>query len=278
MDIEHFNNLKKNDAIELKLMLSIARILELFRRFKAGTSLAVLLMTTTAHAEPIRCPDWRELTLTHEGSAALRAADPTANFEAVLASAEAKGISGPLSARIKSTLSDPKTSSSAKTSSTKNKRMGDQPIEQNSICAYKVKSGDTLAKIAARNLGNANRWTEIRNLNKAALKNPNVLRVGQELKLPCATSGEKSPSKPSTPPEPIWSAKKGEDLEVVLKRWAKAAKYNLVIDTQDAWTLTAPVSIQGDFRGSVKTLIKGLQRSNPIPKVVFFSNKTMELS
>jgi nucleoid-associated protein YgaU len=49
---------------------------------------------------------------------------------------------------------------------------------------YVVKPGDSLSKIAKEQLGSAVRWTEIAELNKATLPNPNLVRVGQELKLP----------------------------------------------------------------------------------------------
>lgn len=49
---------------------------------------------------------------------------------------------------------------------------------------YTVKSGDTLSKIAKQLFGNANRYMEIFNLNKDILTNPDLIKVGQKLKLP----------------------------------------------------------------------------------------------
>ena len=49
---------------------------------------------------------------------------------------------------------------------------------------YVVKSGDSLSKIAKEALGDANRWPEIFELNKDKIKNPNLIHVGQELKMP----------------------------------------------------------------------------------------------
>lgn len=51
---------------------------------------------------------------------------------------------------------------------------------------YVVKAGDSLSKIAKALLGDANRWQEIYEANKATIKDPNVLSVGQELVIPAA--------------------------------------------------------------------------------------------
>jgi LysM repeat protein len=47
---------------------------------------------------------------------------------------------------------------------------------------YTVRAGDNLNRIAQSQLGSASRWREIATLN--ALKNPNVIRPGQVLRLP----------------------------------------------------------------------------------------------
>ncbi len=49
---------------------------------------------------------------------------------------------------------------------------------------YVVKSGDSLSKIAKEMLGDAARWPEIFELNKDKISDPNLIYVGQELRLP----------------------------------------------------------------------------------------------
>lgn len=49
---------------------------------------------------------------------------------------------------------------------------------------YTVVKGDTLWNIAKKNLGNGARYTEIYNLNKDKIKNPNLIYPGQVLTLP----------------------------------------------------------------------------------------------
>ena len=56
--------------------------------------------------------------------------------------------------------------------------------EEAAKLVYVVQPGDSLSKIAKEKLGNANRWPEIHELNKDQIPNPNLIRAGQELKLP----------------------------------------------------------------------------------------------
>ncbi len=49
---------------------------------------------------------------------------------------------------------------------------------------HKVESGDTLGKIAKEYLGEAGKYMEVFNANKDQLSNPDLIKVGQELKIP----------------------------------------------------------------------------------------------
>lgn len=49
---------------------------------------------------------------------------------------------------------------------------------------YTVQSGDTLSKIAKQHLGSPNKYMEIFNINKDVLTNPDLIKVGQHLKIP----------------------------------------------------------------------------------------------
>jgi ABC-type amino acid transport substrate-binding protein len=49
---------------------------------------------------------------------------------------------------------------------------------------YKVRPGDTLSLIAKNNLGSVGRWTEIWELNKGRIADPNLISIGWELLLP----------------------------------------------------------------------------------------------
>ena len=53
---------------------------------------------------------------------------------------------------------------------------------------YTVKNGDTLARIAKRELGSYDRWNEIYERNKEALSNVNTLAVGQQIIIPQGAS------------------------------------------------------------------------------------------
>lgn len=50
--------------------------------------------------------------------------------------------------------------------------------------AYTVKSGDSLSRIAKRELGSYNRWREIYDANRDKIKNPDMLTIGMQLTLP----------------------------------------------------------------------------------------------
>ena len=49
---------------------------------------------------------------------------------------------------------------------------------------YVVKPGDSLSKIAKEVYGQAGRWKEIFEANKDQIKDPNLIRPGQELRIP----------------------------------------------------------------------------------------------
>ena len=46
---------------------------------------------------------------------------------------------------------------------------------------YTVVAGDSLWKIAQKELGNGSKWTQIYETNKKQISNPNRIYVGQEL-------------------------------------------------------------------------------------------------
>lgn len=49
-----------------------------------------------------------------------------------------------------------------------------------------VQAGDSLSKIAKRELGDANKWHAIYEANKSQIKNPDLIHPGQVLTLPNA--------------------------------------------------------------------------------------------
>jgi nucleoid-associated protein YgaU len=49
---------------------------------------------------------------------------------------------------------------------------------------YTVVAGDSLSKIAKRCYGDANQWQKILDANRDQIKNPDLIRPGQKLKIP----------------------------------------------------------------------------------------------
>ena len=317
----------------------------------------------------IQCPDWRALV----SPAVLRnASDPAAPgaFERKIQQAR--------SAESRDVSPTPPGSKVAGGDDGR-RRSATEPA----ACSHTIRSGDTLAAIAARHLGTRKRWPDLARVNPGL--DPNRLRVGAVLALPCnmsatatagqggsapkaepgaplsgtgflaalfgtgETNGQKTPAasgtaaaggkdstqggptstpqngsgaeqtrgqkndtaqtrasaaqsgskktgkkavfgtaaqktvaapvsaKPPPPVHPIWTAKPGEDFAGVLKRWAQAAQYRVVIDSRDAWTITVPVSIRGDFETAVNQLVKGLGSDGKAPPVRIYSNKVIRL-
>lgn len=83
--------------------------------------------------------------------------------------------------------------------------------------SYTVKKGDTLTGIARTQLNDADRWREIYNLNKGVIgDNPNLIKPGQVLRLPAASSRPTppSPTPRPTPPSPTPRPVPGDSLDL----------------------------------------------------------------
>ena len=80
-----------------------------------------------------------------------------------------------------------------------------------SASSYTVEKGDSLWRIAAKELGSGSKWTEIYEANKETIRDPNLIYVGQVLTIP---DGENEPE--VTPPVP------DEDPDVPADVWSSA--------------------------------------------------------
>jgi nucleoid-associated protein YgaU len=90
---------------------------------------------------------------------------------------------------------------------------------------YKVRSGDTLSGIAAKQLGKADRWPELFVLNRAKIRHRDRLSPGQVLTLPGAT--------PIRPRPELYKVKRGDTLSGIAARklgdagrWPEIARLN----------------------------------------------------
>ncbi len=67
----------------------------------------------------------------------------------------------------------------------KNEVSADIRVENQDVYGvYEVKSGDSLSKIAKKHYGKPMRYKEIFELNTDILSNPDLIKVGQKLKMP----------------------------------------------------------------------------------------------
>ncbi len=59
---------------------------------------------------------------------------------------------------------------------------------------YTVKPGDSLSKIAKEVWGDMRRWSEIFEANRDQIKDPNIIQVGQKLRIPGASTEAPEPA------------------------------------------------------------------------------------
>lgn len=57
-------------------------------------------------------------------------------------------------------------------------------VADTTLQTYTVAKGDTLSKIAKHFYGNANKWRGIFEANQDQIKNPDLIKIGQVLKIP----------------------------------------------------------------------------------------------
>jgi len=62
----------------------------------------------------------------------------------------------------------------------------DAPAASSAARTYTVKAGDSLSKIAQRELGDASRWHAIYDANRDKISDPDLIHPGQVLTMPTA--------------------------------------------------------------------------------------------
>ena len=153
-----------------------------------------------------------------------------------------------------------------------------------------VASGDSLAILARRHLGDAARWPEIQELND--IPNPDLISAGQQLRLPCspaaADAGQAARVEPGSATDGEyrglsvaairpWTGQAGERLDDVISRWAIAAGWTPIITERWSWELDTDVSVSGTFIEGVKQLLSGFSSSGTAPGVAVYANQVLVL-
>ena len=145
---------------------------------------------------------------------------------------------------------------------------------------YQVQGGDTLGKIASRTPGFG--VSDILDLNRDVIAAPDLLRVGQILKLPCAAESS-SISDTTTQEEsaaaivPPWEAQAGEGLVDVLVRWGREAGFDVIVEQGSDWRFGVPFRHSGSFRGAVDEVLFGFSTAAVPPHVTFYTNNVMTI-
>lgn len=99
--------------------------------------------------------------------------------------------------------------------------------------------------------------------------------TGQTPQAPASAPPAETP--PAGPPLPVWTAKRGEYLADVLRRWGKAAGYTVIIDSTDAWRLGVPLRLRASFEAAVDELVSGLAHGGTPPRVRLYPNAVLRL-
>lgn len=120
-----------------------------------------------------------------------------------------------------------------------------------------VQSGDTLWALAARHLGDGNRWAEIYDLNRGVIADPNVIEVGQVLRLP----GETMPASPtswsdaaSSAASDAWASVRS-GWEAVRQGWSAGWQ---ALDAQASGLYDAIVAAPETYRARVESFVAAL--------------------
>ena len=260
---------------------------------------ALAFSSPVAAMELLQCPDWRSY-VPKSAPIALRTSAPAESFETRIARAiETADTSSPGKRQPKSAT---RPSAKTKAATLKNGAGGCK--------TYTVRAGDTLGKIAARELGDSTRHPELLAANSAKVKSAETLQVGTVLTIPCAagtstasaisqkrapwwaakpaasdktaaeTVAKAAPDavlKPAPKPLPRWSAQKGQYLSDVLKRWGKKAGYTVIIDGPAEWKLGVQFSEVGTFEDVIQQLVRGFARDGLPPSVRIHSNKVLKV-
>ncbi|WP_299083317.1 TcpQ domain-containing protein [uncultured Ruegeria sp.] len=76
---------------------------------------------------------------------------------------------------------------------------------------------------------------------------------------------------------PVWTARPGEYVTDVVKRWSKSAGYTYKQVGVDEWEVTVPIAIRGSFKDALKELVIGFEGSgHPLP-ISIYANKVVRI-
>ncbi|MCY3875608.1 MAG: TcpQ domain-containing protein [Rhodobacteraceae bacterium] len=177
---------------------------------------------------------------------------------------------------------------------------------------HRIRTRDTLGKLARQYLGNAARHLEIIAANPKTAANPKQLRVGDVLRIGCEkpvtavrpeiTPKEETPGfwaslfggnrkletagkapNPAVevvrprPKTPVWRAAKGEYLIDVLERWGKSANYQVIVEDRGDWRFEVPFKSEGTLRLALREVIKGFGSGPQAPLLVVYANRVVRV-
>lgn len=148
--------------------------------------------------------------------------------------------------------------------------------------SYEVRAGDTLVQIASRVTAPAMTADDLYQLNRDALRSPDLLTAGQLIRIPCnagvvAVPRLPEPDGPELLSAPSWQANAGEGLVEVLIRWGREAGYDVIVENGSDWRFGVPFRHAGSFRGAVDEVLSGFSTAAVPPYVTFYTNNVMTI-
>jgi hypothetical protein len=175
---------------------------------------------------------------------------------------------------------------------------------QGSACVVRrvtVQHGDTAFNIAQTYMGDGKLWPKLIAANPSQHGSPFVY-VRSQLSIPCttmdatapsvasgaaiasatqhalaATAPAAAPASPEPAPLPVWTARSGEYLTTVVRRWARVVHYSVVVATTADWKLAVPFRDVGTFEEALKQLVVGFQTTGAPPYIQLFPNNVLKI-
>lgn len=135
-----------------------------------------------------------------------------------------------------SVATDPSSSAVAPTTNAPQQKTSSQPTKQSAAPTYVVRRGDCLWDIAESRLGDGQRWNEIYDLNRSTVQDPDLLEIGQTLRMPATqVTGQSSTVSSASNGPSVYTVVAGDDLATIAERhWGDWQSYPALLAVNES--------------------------------------------